>query len=106
MRHLSLLGHLVDAASNGIEALGAMDKKRYDIVVTDVQMPGMDGHELLIRLRKDQPLIRAIVMTGFVNMESIMSYLREGAFSFVTKPPTDVSIVEATVRPVHSLEGT
>ncbi len=61
-------------------------KKRYDIVVSDLQMPGMDGHELLMRLRQDQPLIRAIVMTSYVNMESIMSCLRESAFSFVTKP--------------------
>jgi two-component system, response regulator FlrC len=85
-RHLAILGHVVDATSNGIEALGAIDKKCYDIVVTDLQMPGMDGHELLMRLRQEQPLIRTIVMTSYVTMEAIMSCLSEGAFSFVTKP--------------------
>ena len=97
-RHLSLLGHVVDAASNGIEALSAIDKKRYDIVVTDLQMPGMDGHELLIRLRQDQPLIRAIVMTSYVNMESVMSCLREGAFSFVTKPLGNCSEMDRCIE--------
>jgi two-component system, response regulator FlrC len=97
-RHLSLLGYAVDAAINGIEALGAIDKKRYDIVVTDLQMPGMDGHELLIRLRQDQPLIRAIVMTSYVNMESIMSCLREGAFSFVTKPLGDCAELDRCIE--------
>jgi len=85
-RHLKLLGHAVDAAGNGIEALSLIDKKRYDIVVTDLQMPGMDGHELLLRLRQDQPLIRAIVMTSYITLDAIMACLREGAFSFVTKP--------------------
>ncbi len=97
-RHLSLLGHAVDHAGNGIEALSAIDRKRYDIVVTDLQMPGMDGHELLMRLRQDQPLIRAIVMTSYVTLDAIMACLREGAFSFVTKPLGDCAELDRCIE--------
>lgn len=97
-RHLSLMGHAVDGAGNGIEALAAIDRKRYDIVVTDLQMPGMDGHELLMKLRQDQPLIRSIVMTSYVTLESIMACLREGAFSFVTKPLGDCAELDRCIE--------
>lgn len=96
-RHLSLLGHAVDGAGNGIEALAAIDRKHYDIVVTDLQMPGMDGHELLMKLRQDQPLIRSIVMTSYVTLDAIMACLREGAFSFVTKPLGDCSELDRCI---------
>jgi two-component system, response regulator FlrC len=96
-RHLNLHGHLVDDAANGIEALAAIEHKRYDIVVTDLQMPGMDGHELLIRLRQQQPLIRSVVMTSYVSMEAIMACLREGAFSFVTKPLGDCAELDLCI---------
>ena len=88
-RHLALLGHQVDSAGNGAEALVAIEKNNYQIVVTDMQMPVMDGHELLVRLRDEQPLIRTIVMTSYVTIEAIMACLREGAFSFITKPLGD-----------------
>jgi two-component system, response regulator FlrC len=97
-RHLTLLGHAVDSASNGIEALRVIERKRFDIVVTDLQMPGMDGHELLMRLRQDQPLIRAIVMTSYVTMDAIMSCLRKGAFSFVTKPLGDCAELDRCIE--------
>lgn len=97
-RHLSLLGHAVDGAGNGIEALAAIDRKRYDIVVTDLQMPGMDGHELLMRLRQEQPLIRAVVMTSYVTLDAIMACLREGAFSFVTKPLGDCAELDRCIE--------
>jgi two-component system response regulator FlrC len=97
-RHLSLLGHAVDGAGNGIEALAAIDRKRYDIVVTDLQMPGMDGHELLMKLRQDQPLIRSVVMTSYVTLDAIMACLREGAFSFVTKPLGDCAELDRCIE--------
>lgn len=96
-RHLTLIGHVVDGAGNGIEALALIERKRFDIVVTDLQMPGMDGHELLVRLRQEQPLIRAIVMTSYVTMDAIMSCLREGAFSFVTKPLGDCAELDRCI---------
>jgi len=63
-------------------------------------MPGMDGHELLIRLRQDQPLIRCIVMTSYVTMAAIMECLREGAFSFVTKPLGDCAELDRCIEQV------
>jgi CheY-like chemotaxis protein len=97
-RHVSLLGHQVTISANGLEALAAIERQRFDIVITDLQMPMMDGHELIIRLREAQPLIRTIVMTSYVTMEQVMECLREGAFSFVTKPLGDCSALDRAIE--------
>ncbi len=97
-RHLKLKDHVVEVASNGIEAVAVLERRRFDLVVTDLQMPGMDGHELLSRLRQDQPLIRSIVMTSYVTLDAIMACLREGAFSFVTKPLGDCAELDRCIE--------
>jgi CheY-like chemotaxis protein len=102
-RHVSLLGHHVTTANNGIEALAAIEHQRFDIVITDLQMPMMDGHELTIRLHDAQPLIRTIVMTGYVSMDQIMDCLREGAFSFVTKPLGDCTALDRAIEQAGSV---
>ncbi len=90
-RHFAGRDYEVEVAANGIEALARLDEAKYDIVVTDLLMPQMDGHELLVRIRDDYPLVRVIVMTGAVSIENMLSCLREGAFTFVTKPLTDLA---------------
>jgi two-component system response regulator FlrC len=97
-RHLSLMGHQVDSAGNGVEALAAIERKAYQIVVTDLQMPVMDGHELVARLRQEQPFIRTIVMTSYVTLEAIMACLSEGAFCFVTKPLGDCAELDRGIE--------
>jgi CheY-like chemotaxis protein len=90
-RHFIAKDYIVDTAANGIEALQRLADAKYDIVVTDLLMPEMDGHELLGRIRDEYPLIRVIVMTGAVSIENMLACLREGAFTFVTKPLTDLA---------------
>jgi CheY-like chemotaxis protein len=97
-RHVSLLGHHVTTANNGLEALAAIEHQRFDIVITDLQMPMMDGHELITRLHDAQPMIRTIVMTSYVSMDQIMECLREGAFSFVTKPLGDCAALDRAIE--------
>jgi CheY-like chemotaxis protein len=96
-RHLTLTGNQVAVAVDGVTALEAIDRQRFDLVVTDLQMPRMDGNELLIHLRRDHPLIRTIVMTSYVSLDAIMSCLRQGAFSFVTKPLGDCTELDRCV---------
>lgn len=57
-------GLTVIEASNGRDALAALAVRRFDLLITDLQMPVMDGHELLTRVQEDYPLLRRIVITS------------------------------------------
>jgi DNA-binding NtrC family response regulator len=73
-------------ASDGAAALRAMDARGADVVVTDWKMAGMDGLELLKRLRAKHPDVPVILITAFASVPSAVAAMREGAFDYVTKP--------------------
>ena len=84
--YLSDCGHQVDSAVDGARALEAIEKNRYDVVIADVRMPGLDGLSLLTRARKLHPGMPVIVITGHgdVDMEDEATLL--GAAGFLLKP--------------------
>ena len=73
-------------AANGEEALEALAQQRYDLVISDVVMPGMEGFELLKRIRKKYPGLRVIILTGFAREHEISDFLLHGANEYLTKP--------------------
>jgi DNA-binding response OmpR family regulator len=78
----------VDVASDGVEALEALSRRRYDLLLVDLEMPRMDGFELLTRLRADPATahLPIVVETGREDVEAIDRAFRLGATAFVTKP--------------------
>ena len=82
----ALKGYAVIQAENGQEALTLFEKGGIDVVLTDVMMPGMDGIELLKRLKQKEPTIVVIVMTGFAEKDVILKALKEDADDFIAKP--------------------
>ncbi len=95
-RALTQQGYEVETAENGRVALVRLANGRYDIVVTDLLMPELGGLELLERMRHDYPLVRVIVMTGAVSLDNMLSCLKEGAFTFITKPLQELApLIEA-----------
>ena len=93
----------VDSAEDGEEALARVDAGVYDIVLTDILMPGMDGLTLLSRLRDRHPGIRVVVMTIKNTPDHILGSLRRDATGFVSKPFTRDALIaslhEALDRP-------
>jgi len=87
---------IVRAVSDAQQARLAMTEFRPDVVVTDIEMPGMTGLELLRVLRADRPDLPVIVMTAHVSVEYAVSALRGQADEFITKP-IDSSHLAATV---------
>ena len=79
-------GHTIVAASGGEQALEKVAGKRPDIVVTDLQMPGMNGLELLAEILKLDDGIPVIFMTAYGTIETAVGAMRQGAFDYVTKP--------------------
>jgi PAS domain S-box-containing protein len=77
----------VFCAQDGQSALDLFRKKQIDVVVTDIRMPGMDGLELLRRIKRIDDLIEVIVLTGYASIEAAVNSMKsDGAFDFLTKP--------------------
>ena len=79
-------GYEVVAAENGSEGLAAFEKEKPDIVITDIKMPGMDGFEVLDRIKGQSPATEVIVITGHGDMELAIRSLKNDATDFITKP--------------------
>lgn len=78
----------IDTARNGDEGLKKADEKKYDIVITDLKMPGIGGMEVLKILREKQPDVMVIVFTGYATVETAREALKTGAFDYIPKPFT------------------
>lgn len=81
-------GYKVLEANNGIEAIEAMSKNQVDMLITDLNMPGMDGFELIAHVKDDDNLkhIPIIILTTEGKKEMVMKGLTLGANSFLQKP--------------------
>ncbi len=79
-------GFQVDVAENGKEAFEKCQSNSYHIVVTDLNMPVMDGMELLKRVKSKWPFMEVIVITGFATIESAIEAMKLGAYDFILKP--------------------
>lgn len=77
----------VFCAQDGRSALDLIQSKHIDVVVADIRMPGMDGLELLRRIKRIDDLIEVIVLTGYASIEAAVGSMKnDGAFDFLTKP--------------------
>lgn len=76
----------VEGVTNGKDALLAVERRDFDIVLLDVKMPGMDGIETLRHLKKRKPSTEVIMLTGHGSVESGIQGLQLGAYNYVMKP--------------------
>ena len=97
-RHFRLRGYEVDTAPDGQSALDILKRKSVQVVITDIVMPEMSGTELLKLIRKDFPMVRVVVMTGYVTQEHVFSCLRHDAETCIFKPWQDLTEMENAVR--------
>jgi signal transduction histidine kinase len=82
----TVLGYSADTAINGKDGLLKLSQKDYHLVITDLNMPVMDGQETLTRIKKKYPQVEVIVITGFATIETAINAMKEGAFDYITKP--------------------
>ncbi|MCE5277765.1 MAG: response regulator [Planctomycetaceae bacterium] len=83
---LETLDLKVDCAINGEEALAALEKKSYGLILLDLKMPGMDGIEVLRRVRQSRPDIKVIIITAHGTIEKAVEAMKLGAVDFIQKP--------------------
>jgi DNA-binding NtrC family response regulator len=101
-RTLSRLGHTVDTAGNAESALELFGDGGYDLIYTDIMMPGMSGIDLLKEIKSRDPDVEVIIMTGYAALETAIEAIREGAFDYLHKPFEDLE--EITRRTQQALE--
>lgn len=83
---LASRGFQVKVAKNGRQACQMFDAEHFDLVLTDLKMPGMGGIELLRQIRERSPETIVIFMTGYASLDSAIEAVREGAYDYLTKP--------------------
>jgi len=83
---LEMDGHRVVAVKKAEEALAYLGKEVFDVILTDLRLPGMDGIELLKRVKRLQPGAEVLIMTAFGTIENAVLAMKLGAFDYITKP--------------------
>jgi len=84
-RHLEAEGRAVTGVTSGADALGALGRQEFDVILTDLVMEGVDGFAILREARKD-PRARVILMTAFGSLETAIEAMRHGAYDYLMKP--------------------
>jgi YesN/AraC family two-component response regulator len=101
-RFLGMNNYQGDSASNGKEALSKIQNDHYDIVLTDIKMPEMDGLTLMKLAKSIKPELIFVIMSGYGTLDSAIECMKMGALNFIKKP---ISIVEliATIKKAEEL---
>lgn len=95
--------HSVDQATNGQEGLDLFDKEKYDIVLCDIKMPGVDGIEVLDKIMEKSSDSAVIMISGHGNIDTAVEAIKKGAYDFIEKPP-DLNRLLVSIR--NALERT
>ena len=93
---LQSAGYQVTTAANGVQGIQQIQEQAFDLVITDLIMPGMDGFKVMDYLRVHSPETVVVAITGYVSAESAIKALRRGAYDYLAKP-LDVDVVYSVV---------
>jgi CheY-like chemotaxis protein len=95
---LALNGFSVDTVESGPEAVGLVQRRDYDLVFTDLKMPGMDGVEVVRAVKHLRPDVDVAVITGYGTIESAVETLQYGAVDYAQKPFTEDELIKFTKK--------
>jgi len=97
---LSRRGYETTVAGSGEEAIEILQKSPQDVIILDIKMPGMDGHEALAHIKKIDPDVEVIMLTGHGSLESAKESLKHGAFDYLAKP-CDIDLLASKIRDAY-----
>ncbi|RPI35545.1 MAG: sigma-54-dependent Fis family transcriptional regulator [Nitrospiraceae bacterium] len=85
-RVLSREGYVVDTVNTAESAITIQRERQYDLIVTDIILPGMTGIELIRKIKEDNPEQIVVVMTAYASLETAVEALRAGSYDYIVKP--------------------
>ena len=83
---LTLAGYGVATATDGADALRVLEENNFDLIVSDIQMPKMDGHTFLKKVKADHPDLPVMLMTAYGSIQQAVDAMRDGAVDYMVKP--------------------
>lgn len=86
-------GYETDVVADAEEGLKLIARQPYDLIISDIVLPGMDGIELCRRVKEMQPDLEVILMTAYANMESVLAAVKAGVYDYMVKPFDDLNDV-------------
>ena len=92
-RNFELEGYDVTTCSSPFEAIDIMKRELFNLVLTDIKMPGKSGVELLKEIKDINPLVNVIMMTGYSTMANVVDCLGSGAVDYFAKPFQDLDVL-------------
>ena len=98
---LTRRGYETTMAGSGEEAVEILKKSRPDVVILDIKMPGIDGHEALSQIKKMDPDVQVIMLTGHGAIESAKESLKHGAFDYLNKP-CDIDLLDSRIKEAYT----
>ncbi|MFP2903361.1 sigma-54-dependent transcriptional regulator, partial [Corallococcus sp. 4LFB] len=89
--------YAVTTAPDGVQALALLSARAFDVVVTDIQMPGADGFTVLREVKRRAPDTEVLLVTAYASVPKAVEAIKEGAYDYLSKPfdPDDVALVVA-----------
>jgi diguanylate cyclase (GGDEF)-like protein len=91
-------GYTVTGAGSGTRALEILERDSFDLVITDIKMPGITGLELLEKVKERYPDTQVIIITSYASLDTSLSALRNGAYDYLFKPFEDLDLVSAAAK--------
>jgi len=98
---LTAAGYSTDVAVSGDEALEKIVSEKYDIALLDMMMPGRDGMDVLMDMRKLRPSTRVVMITAFATVENAVVSIKKGAHDYIAKPFKIMDLINTVKRTVE-----
>lgn len=93
-RILKAEGYLVESFSSGRQALDCLEERDFDLIITDLKMPGMSGLEVLQSIKVEHPDLPVILITGYAAIDNAVEVMKSGASDYLAKPFANEEIVQ------------
>lgn len=97
-RSLTPEGYEVKMARNGIDGMKMLENEKFDLVLTDLKMPDMDGIEVLRRIKVEWPQVEVIIITGYQTVDTAVKSIKLGAYDYIEKPFTPDALIAAVKK--------
>ncbi|TAN38963.1 MAG: sigma-54-dependent Fis family transcriptional regulator [Nitrospirae bacterium] len=97
-RTLSPEGYEVKLVKNGFDGFALLEEEPFDLVLTDLKMPEIDGIEILRRIKEKWPAVEVIIITGYQTVDTAVKSIKLGAFDYLEKPFTPDGLLSSVAK--------